>query len=134
MLMVTGGRAGHNLMRAIDIKEGTRESLEGRYWHVDVHRVDEARDAAEQRKAGAKAAEADKRLDDDKRAIINTVAGMSGRAGTKTDIRDRTGMRSDRFNVALAALLDNNDLQPAAITKMNNRTYAGFKLSEERKP
>jgi hypothetical protein len=130
MLMVTGGRAGHNLMRAVDVQEGTSDGVEGRYWHVDVNRVDDARDAEQQRKADAKADAAQQQLDADTREIVRGAMSLDDRQGTKTDIRTASGLRSARFDPAFAALIRNRDFEPATITKANSQTYEGFRLSE----
>jgi hypothetical protein len=130
LIMTTGGRAGHNLMRAIDIKEGTRESLEGRYWHVDVHRIDEARDAAEQRRTEAKASESQRQLDDDRMAICQLLVKHPG-GRSKTFIRDHCGVSGRRWPAVFAAMYQAGELIECEVTIGNKKSpQTGYRLSE----
>jgi hypothetical protein len=126
--MVTGGSAGHNLVRAIDISEGTRNDIGGRHWGVHATNPTEADRAAKQRTDAQRAARQAEQLDDDKRAIIQAAAQCPGGEGTKSELRDRAGVRSERFNVALARLLADGDLEPTRIKRANGQEYDSYKL------
>lgn len=125
-----GGSAGHGGLWALDVNEGTRQSLEGRYWQVDVSSASEAQEQTEQRRDDAQQARQAKQQEDDVRAIVNAMTSLTGNEGTKTDIRDASGIRSTRFGPALASAIAAGYLEPTAISKGNNRDYDGYKLNE----
>lgn len=131
LMMVTGGRAGHNLMRAVDIREGTREGFEGRHWQVDVRFMDEAQEIAQRRRADEKAIKADQLRESHKRRIVERMQAMPGHAGTKTSIKDHSGLNGTNFNEAFAELLAAGDLLPTKIPRGNSQSYDGFKLCDD---
>ena len=44
-------------------------------------------------------------LREDRQSIVATISGLVASRGTKTDIRAAAGIRTPRFNIALASLL-----------------------------
>jgi hypothetical protein len=129
LMMVTGGRAGHNILRAVDIQEGLSESLEGRYWHVDVTRVDEARIASEQRKADNEAAQRQERLEAD-RAVVCRVLAKHPAGLSKTMIGDLAGISIRRWPKVFAAIFEAGDLEPCNVMISNHKKpIQGYRLN-----
>jgi hypothetical protein len=129
--LTVGGSAGHNSLWAVDVNEGTIDDIGGRRWGVIISKADEARDAEQQRKEQERSERQSSQLECDKRAIVQAAASCTDSRGTKTEIRDRSGVRSQRLNVALADLLQAGELKAVEIVKANNRRYEGFALKVE---
>jgi hypothetical protein len=132
--LTVGGRAGHSALWALDIDEGLRTDEGGRRWQVNLQGASEARDGAEQRRADAKAQRQAEQLGADVRKLIDALAAMPDEEGTKTDLKDRTGLYQSRFAAALASALASKDIIPKRITKANGQTYDGYKLNHPDTP
>jgi hypothetical protein len=129
-----GGSAGHTALWALDINEGTRDTLGGRCWDCQVMRADEARQDAEERRERAKAdREAERtatRLEADKRRVVDALVKLGGPATART-IRDGTGMGNDRINATIAALLNAGEITPADVADPHRKTpRPGYRLAE----
>ena len=126
-----GGSAGHSALWAVDIDEGTRDSLGGRYWHVDVMQAGEARQDVEDRKEANRVAAREEQLESDKRKVCNTLAKFP-KGESKSIVRDSSGRYSTKFNVALAALLEEGVIVPCEIIKGRRKTpIEGYRLKDE---
>jgi putative DNA primase/helicase len=133
LMMSVGGSAGHSGAWALDVHEGVGSD---RRWEVEVmHPNDarkEARNAVEEAREADRQARKAEQLERDKVAIIAAMRKLPDHQGTKTDIKDRTGRNPNAFNVALAALLESGDIETCDISK-NDRTYPGFRLTDDEK-
>jgi hypothetical protein len=133
MLLNIGGSAGHNSIWALDVDEGPfnpddadDDGLYGRHWCTCLRTADEARADAQQQKAEANAAAEQQQLAADAARIEDVLRGCSEQLGTKTDLRDGSGISRKRFDAALAVLLQERRLMRAQVSKRNNRTYDAF--------
>jgi len=124
-----GGSAGHGGLYAVNIEEGTAQTPGGRYWSVTLNSATEAHGEAEQRKADIKQQQQAEQLEADVAAILKALAALPNREGTKTGIRDATGIRSTRFDPALAEAISAGHVTQTTIKKGNNRPYDGYKLA-----
>jgi hypothetical protein len=130
--LTVGGSAGHNSLSAVDVSEGSIDDVGGRHWAVDVTKADEARDAAQERKATAKATAAKSELDADRakvcRFMVKHPDGLS-----RTFIRDHCGVSSRRWLATFSAMFDAEELLPCEIKVSNQKTPRdGYKLNTER--
>ena len=129
-----GGSAGHSSLWALDVHEGVYDGHTPRRWEVELLPATEARDDARQRQEAAKLEKQQTRnrsqLEADKAAIIR-AAGMTLDGDTKSGLRDRSGVRSDRFSAALAELLAEGSLITTDVFKGKNERYEGFRLKPD---
>jgi hypothetical protein len=129
--LTIGGSAGHNSLWAIDIDEGRSDDLGGRRWATSIQRYDEARDAAEQRKADAKSAKAEQQHEADATAICRLLA-KHPQGRTKTYIRDHCGVSGRRFPLVLAAMHEAGQVIDCEVQVGNKKQpQPGFKLNSE---
>jgi hypothetical protein len=129
-----GGSAGHSGCYAVDIAEGVYDGLAPRRWELEVKHASEARDDAtakqEQAKEAKRKSKADATLDDDRRAIVRAMAKMT--PDTQKAVKERVGIRADRFGHAWASLLDDGTIETGArVTKGNKQTYEAYRLRQE---
>lgn len=129
--MNVGGSAGHSALWAVDVAEGTRETLGGRFWDVNVMHADEARGQVEDRKEANKEAERQEKLERDKKAVCNALAKFPD-GESKSMVRDTAGLYTTKFNAALSALLADGAVVSCEIIKGRRKTpIDGYKLAEE---
>ncbi len=125
--MVTGGSAGHSGLHALDIREGIGDA---RGWEVDVLNPDEVRQGGDDTKEKLKEAKRQEQLERNKRAILDAMRKLPGHQGTKTNIKDRSGVNTKAFDPAFADLLNSDAFVECEIIKGNNRPYQAFRLSD----
>jgi hypothetical protein len=125
-----GGSHGHNGYFGVDIFEGAYRQGFDRDWQVTVLNPDEIRDSQRDQKTVAREAARQETLETDKRQILN-VLFKCPQGETKSIIRDRSGVRSSRFNPALASLLEDGCVIPCDIQKGNRKQpFEGYKIKE----
>jgi AAA domain/DnaB-like helicase N terminal domain len=129
-----GGSAGHNSSWALDVEEGrfddAADDLCGRFWRTCVRQADEARADAQRLQAEARESAGQARLVEDQGKIFDALRRCPEQRGTKTELRDGSGLNSSRFGAALAVLLHDRRLTPAQVNKGNNRHYPGYTFSQ----
>ncbi|HMP05529.1 MAG TPA: AAA family ATPase [Lacipirellulaceae bacterium] len=129
-----GGSTGHSGLLAVNVNEGVISDPGGRFYEVSTCKASEARPDADERREAAKASKAAQQLERDRGTLCKVLAGLPGEHGTKTDIKNRSGLNPPRFNAALAAAIEAGDMFPADVTKANKQTYEGFKLAHPDSP
>jgi hypothetical protein len=128
-----GGRDGHSNLVGVNVTEGRSDQPGGMGWHIEVERASHVRQEAvtivqDQREA-ARRARLEKQLAEDRETILHVVRELAD-AETKTGIRDRVGLRNERFNPAFAALLVDGKIVAKEVQKGNKRSYEGYVASE----
>ncbi len=123
-----GGSAGHSSLWAVDVSEGKIDDVGGRRWGLDINDAAGARVAADERKKQAKHQGNAERLEGDRKAICEVMAGMPEHTGTKTEVRNAAGFGGGRFEPAFASLIRDKVIEPTTTTKGNNRSYDAYKL------
>jgi len=129
-----GGSAGHSGLWAVDVEEGRRTDLVGRRWEVSVKAPHEARDESErgreQQREQQRSEAQQRRLDNDKAAIIRAMTAIA-EPETGKAIRTRAGLPGDRFNFAIAAVIEGGFVEPCQVLKSNRKQpYDGFRLKD----
>ena len=129
-----GGRLGHGCLHALDVHEGRLSDPGGRRWEVEVLRPDEVREETQARQQESKRQRAQERaaavLESDRAELVKVAARLNS-PQTKSDLRTLTAIGHGRFDRAFASLAGDGTLQPAEITKGNNRTFEAWKLRTE---
>lgn len=125
-----GGSTGHGGLWGLDVEEGVYSDPGGRYWHVEVLNLDEVEQGVQESQEAARTAKQQKQLEADKNKIVNTLARFPN-GETKCIVRDLTGLHTNRFQPALADLLDDGDVMPCSVSKPSRKTaYEGYKLAD----
>jgi len=114
-----GGSAGHQLLRAADINEGTPGN---RRWVVELRRAEEVR----QREGGEQDEAATTKRNLGK--LLEIAAKFPG-GETMSILKEECVLKSDPFKAALALALANGKLVTCKIVK-NNRAENAFKLAQ----
>lgn len=128
-----GGSAGHSSLWAVDVSEGTISEPGGRRWELGLTDSAGARDAERERKQKAKKQGNAEQLEADCKAICEALAALPEQVGTKTDIRDASGLNGKRFDPSLAQLIRDKRLVTTTVTKGNKQTYEAYKFAEDDK-
>jgi hypothetical protein len=113
------------------VAEGTATDHDGRRWDVAISNATEARQQSEKRRADRKEQEQAERLEADRKAVCEAMAGMPERTGTKTDIKTASAIHESRFRPAFASLVRDKAIIQTTITKGNNREYEAYQLATE---
>lgn len=128
-----GGRHGQSGAYSIDIDEGTIAS--GRYWHPTVTPLTEAKAQAAKAAEEEKARRADEknqaRLEDDKRRVCAALVKFAS-GETANVLKTAAGISGNRFNVAIASLIQDGDVVPCEVSKPDRKTpREGYRLAGE---
>lgn len=124
----TGGSAGHGGLWGVNVNEGHGHG--NRYWQTEVLKASEVREAVADEREQAKADKKDKQAIADVDAVVRACARLPGHRGTKTDIKERSGLQSTRFGIAFATALNQGRLKQSAeqIVKANNQAYDAYEV------
>ncbi len=126
-----GGSAGHGGLWGVNIHEGTNTAAEGRSLDIKVVEPDAILTDRENRIEDTRTEKASERIVSDKSVITKALAKTPD-GDTKTGIRDRTSLSTSRVGVAIAALLEDEEVVPCGVLKGGRATPRdGFKLSEK---
>jgi hypothetical protein len=133
--LASGGSAGHSGLWGVDIGEGTRETVGGRFWEVTVRNGSEIRTenvASKEHARNQAASERQQaRLDEDRKRVVKALAKYPAGETAKT-IRDTLGLASGRWSVVLASLIEDGNVVPCEIAKPNRKQpYDAFRLAGE---
>ena len=130
--LTAGGRDGHSTLVGVNVTEGTQADPDGRRWEIEVEDASQARQSAAQseqeRREADKQARGQKMLDQDQDTLKQVLSKLPG-GDTKSGIRERTTLKSNRFNAAFASLLSDGTIESAPVQKSNKQKYTGFRLS-----
>ncbi len=130
-----GGRITDSSIHVLDIEEGKVSDPGGRHWAVRVCAPDEARkNEAENREAAANA-KREEREAADVRKVIQAMAALERQhpeGNVLTAIRDRSCIRGQRLDDAIAAAIDDGAVVPCEFQRSNHRTPTrGYQLNPE---
>lgn len=127
--LTAGGRDGHSTLAGVNITEGRQDDPGGRRWQVEVEQANRVRldavEAEQNRREQERESRRQKQRQADRETILNMIRTLS-EGETKRTIRDRTGLRTDRFDPAFAELLTEGLIMGQEIRKGNGRTYDGY--------
>ncbi len=133
--LTIGGRAGHGGLYGVTIDEGQFVEGQDREWDVQVKKPDEMRKAERDGKEEAREADRLEKLQDDKVRITRAMAALERthpEGNAKTAIRDRAGLKGNRFDEALSALLNDGAGVECEFLRSNHKTpRQGYKLKTE---
>lgn len=129
--LVTGGSAGFGSTKWVHVREGQPKDPGGRIWQVTVESAAEGerkeKASREQQRAQGKA----EQREADKGALKRALSSCKDGVGTKTDLKGRTGISSERIVAAIADLLNSGQIVMTEITKGNNRPYEAYTFPME---
>lgn len=126
-----GGSAGHGGAWSLDISEGTRSDLGGRYWSIGIGSASEERESREEdretMRETRKAEQAARRVCVDAVKLLDVFA-KSADGETKSNAWAMAGLNSTRGGQALAKLLGDGLIVATEVQK-RSATYDGFKVT-----
>jgi hypothetical protein len=127
--LTAGGRDGHSNLVGVNIVEGRTDDPLGRRWDVTVEQASRVRREAvevdQERREQERRTRLAKQAEDDKQTVMKAIRGLTN-GDTKTAIRDRSGLRNERFNPVFATLLTEGLIVPREVKKTNGQSYEGF--------
>jgi replicative DNA helicase len=109
-----GGSAGQSALIAVDVDEGElQEDFSGRTWAVSIADANVAREQAEEGRESRKAEQQAKKVRKDGTKILNALQVIDpDREGVaKNRLRQVTALGGERLNVAIAALLEEEQIE-----------------------
>ena len=121
-----GGSAGHSGLWGVDADEGLFCPDTARIWDVIVHNAKELQESEEEQKADAREARMTDRLRGDMDKVLNAV-GCHPDGETKSALKAKSGLRTTRFETALAALVDAGTVEECKVAKGNKQSYDGYR-------
>jgi len=125
--MSVGGSAGHGSLHGLDIEEGVAPD---RYWHVDVVPAGDIYETRTTARDRDKAEREQQRHEADRQLVCNVLAKHPDGMTTK-DIRSHARLSTDRANMAIASLLDDDMILACDVHKSNRKTpYQGYRLAD----
>jgi hypothetical protein len=135
----SGGSAGHGGYWGVDISEGTRATLGGRFWQAEILTPEQARAAVVDDQQAAKEQARQQKLDAKQKAVndadqrrVVQVLGKFPGGETKEVVRTLAGISGSRVNAALAALIESGDVLTTEIVKPNRtKPYPAFTLKAD---
>jgi len=131
LVMTLGSRVGYSSKWFLTIEEGSLDSPRGRYWAPEVLSPTEGRVKQRDAKEIEREARRQAQLEEDKLKILKVIAKYPT-GESKSLIRDSSGLYSNRFGQALAALIDDDAVEPCDIIKGNKiHPQPGYKLTIE---
>ena len=133
--LTIGGRAGHGGLYGVTIDEGQFVEGQDRDWNVEVKTPEAMRQATRDGQEEARETDRLEKLQDDKKRICRAMAALERKhpdGNSATSIRDRAGLKGQRFQDALSALLDEGAMIECEFTRKDRKTpRQGYKLYAE---
>lgn len=127
--LTAGGRDGHSTLAGVNVTEGRQDDPGGRRWQVTVEQASHVRrsavESAQQQKEQDREIRREKQRQQDRETIVAVLQSMPD-GETKRAIRDRTGLRTDRFDPVFADMLRDGVVEPREVKKGNGRSYEGY--------
>jgi len=124
-----GGSAGHSALWAVDVNEGTRNGQTTRHWDVEVSSASEAIDSAKANKERQRREKKEAKLRSAKADIVKAMRSLPEGRGTKTDIKERSGLNTQTFSHLWGELLCHQEVMAdGKIIKGNKQQYDAFIL------
>lgn len=128
-----GGSAGHGGAWSLDISEGRRTDIGGRFWSVALGSAREQREAQQDDRASIKIERRERhrqaQLEADAAKLL-TAFQKHPNGETLNTCRTLAGLSGTRAGAAVSHLIDSRRLEAAAIAKRGG-TYDGFKAVDE---
>ena len=133
--LTIGGRAGHGGLYGVTIDEGQFIEGQDRAWVVQVLKPEEMRRADQDGKEEAREAKRLEKIQDDKVRICRAMAALERQhpeGNAVTSIRDRSGIKGQRLQDSLSALLNDGAAVECEFLRSNHKTpRQGYKLKTE---
>jgi hypothetical protein len=133
--LTVGGRAGHGGLYGVSIDEGEFVEGQDREWNVSVKNPEEMRQSARDDREQVREAVRLEKLQDDRVRVTRAMAALEQQhpeGNAATAIRDRSGLKGQRFQDALAALLNDGTAADCEFLRGNHKTpQQGYKLRSE---
>jgi len=132
--LTAGGRDGHSTLVGVNVTEGRQDDPGGRRWDVEIEQASSARreaaEAEQDRREEEREARRQRQVEQDRQAVMAVMRTIPD-GDTKTSIRDRAGLRGERFNPAFAALIADGAIESCTVRKGNARQYEGYRLQPD---
>jgi hypothetical protein len=124
-----GGSFGHAGLWGLDVDEGLLDpdTLDGRRWGLTVRPIHDVRDEARRAAESKKAEQAARRADDDRRRMLESLRRCPD-GETQTALRQLAGLSSTRAADALRSLVGDGRAEMIEITKYK-RVETGYRPS-----
>ncbi|MCA8999220.1 MAG: AAA family ATPase, partial [Planctomycetaceae bacterium] len=125
-----GGSAGHGGLSGLDIREGRKKDVGGRYWQVTVRDAaecfQELESKEEARSREKKEAKQEREIEEDIQKL-ETVFKKFPAGETVRELAAAAKLSNERARKALNAMEDDKQAERCEVTKANGQTYPGFK-------
>jgi hypothetical protein len=114
--LATGGSTGHSGAWALDIDQGEFARGRPRQWKIDIQTRAEFQQSTGRRKAEEKAAAIGQRVEQDAPKVIEKMREFPS-GETKSVLRAKAGLNSDRVNTALRLLRGRGSIEEVMVPK-----------------